>query len=254
MNKSSSKNTVRMVLVIILILAAALVAFFLLPRVYEKEEATTDIVMLRQNVTAGTKIDEKMLATAKIGSYGLSSSVITDSKDIIGKFATQDISTKDLLFPEKFSDTAPTGYVENETPDLELKNGEMLLTLELSSTAAGAAGKIVPGEVVNTAVYVLNDMSEYDLQEMVTYDENGNAVYPDAILFPEDLQGITVYRVRTADLAPMDENADTSGAAVNERIPVYITLVVTQAQADQLLEYSYRNVVHFIETEADPKL
>lgn len=98
LNKSSSKNFVRMIIVIFLVAVAAFVAFFVMPRMYEKEEATASIIMLRQNVAAGTRIDSTMVIATEVGAYGLNSGVIKDASQVVGKYAVQPISSKDLLF------------------------------------------------------------------------------------------------------------------------------------------------------------
>ena len=251
LNKSSSKNLVRMIIVIFLVAVAAFVAFFVMPRMYEKEEATASIIMLRQNVAAGTRIDSTMVIATEVGAYGLNSGVIKDASQVVGKYAVQPISSKDLLFAEKFSDAPPSGMEEEELPDVELNNGQMLLTLELSSIAAGAAGKIAPGDTVNTAVFTLGNSNGYIYDTNLAYDADGQPISADAVIFPPSLQNLTVYRVQTAQLTSVKQDATVSSSSNNGRIPVYITLIVTQAQADLLLEYSYSNVVHFLETSID---
>lgn len=254
MNKrGSSKGIIRMIIVILLIILGAFVAFFVLPKLYQNEEATVNIVMLKQDVSAGTRIEESMLATVPIGSYGLPGSVIKNPADIIGKYAVQNISYKDLLYAEKFSDQDPlkTGAAD---PGIELKDNEMLLTLALSSTAAGAAGNILPGDKVNAAVYQKEKTTSgtgTNFGSTVNMGENTDQQDErvDHVIFPESLQGLTVYRVLTSQLVPVDPTAQVTGSGSNDRIPVYITLICTQEQADLLLDYSYTDTLHFVEVD-----
>lgn len=248
MNKRGpdKKGIIRIIITILLIALGAFVAFFVLPRLYRNEEATMNIVMMKQNVTAGTRIEESMLASVPVGAYGLPSSVIKDPSLIVGKYAVQDISYKDLLYPEKFSDEDPLKK-GSSAADIELKEGEMLLTLALSSTAAGAAGNILPGDKVNTAVY--QKISNVASDNFGNYGSEISEQAADRVLFPESLQGITVYRVLTTQLLPVDPSAQIAGGSNNERVPLYITLICTQAQADLLLDYSYTDILHFLEVD-----
>lgn len=267
-NKATGKKVTRIISVILLIVVGAVIAFGVLPKLYKNEEATTNIIMLTQDVAAGTYIEESMLAVVSVGAYGLDSTVIKDTSLVVGKFALENISSKDLLFPEDFSETDPknTGIVN---ADIELADDQMLLTLELGSIAAGAAGNILPGDKVNVAVYRTdgksysssssssntisgsvidgNVVDQPDLEDNETEDKreaNENNVY-----FPESLQGITVYRVLTSLLTSVNPEYDVNSGGTNEKIPQYITLICTQEQADLLVEYAYGHTLHFIEVE-----
>lgn len=243
MTKGTNKNAIRIILVVLLIAVGAAVAFGVLPSLYKMEGATIQVIMLKENIKEGTKINDEMLVSTTVGAYGLSSTVITDSTTIVGKYATQDISSKDLLFPEKFQDTIPSASAGLDTSEIEVAEDEMLLTLQLSSVAAGAAGNILPGDKVNVAVYFNPNQFEDE------YDSMGQLIKPDTTVFPEDLQNMTVYRVQTAQLTGVDPNCDLSTSSTNDRIPTYITLVCTKAQADLLIDYSYTNTVHFVEVD-----
>lgn len=239
----SNKNVVRIILVCALLIVATFVSFFVLPRLYKMEGATTSVVMLRQNVVAGTQITADMLASVEVGSYGLDPSVIKNKEDVVGQYAVQPISTKDLLFPDKFSASAVSGTTVEQDPSwIEVADDQVLLTLQLSSTAAGAAGHILPGDLVNVAVY-LNDNSN----SLGTIE--GVDIQTSKAFFPSGLQGITVYRVQTAQLVSVDPTCDPATSTVNDRVPSYITLVCSQSQATALLDYSYGHIVHFVEVD-----
>lgn len=242
------KKAIRTVAVIVFILLGALIAFVLLPRLYEKENATTNIIMLKQDIKEGTKIEESMLISTPVGAYGLDGSVIKDASEIIGLYAAHDLSSKDLLFKEKFVDSPNAVGSGNVTPDIELADDQMLLTLELSSTAAGAAGNILPGDKVNVAVYRKESSSSSGGFGTVVGDDNEINEF-DTVIFPDALQEMTVYRVLTAQLTSIDPTSDVTSGSNNQRIPVYITLVCTQGQADMLVEYSYADTLHFIEVD-----
>lgn len=243
------KKVIRTIAIIVFVLLGAFIAFVLMPSLYEKEEATTNIIMLKQNVSEGTRIEENMLISTPVGAYGLDSSVIKDASEIIGLYAAQDISSKDLLFKEKFVDS-PNGVGSgNVTADIELADDQMLLTLELSSTAAGAAGNILPGDKVNVAVYRTEQSSSSGGFGTVVGSGDTEINSFDSVIFPDALQEMTVYRVLTTQLTSIDPTSEVTGGTNNQRIPVYITLVCTQGQADMLVEYSYADTLHFIEVE-----
>lgn len=242
----NNKNIIRIIAVVLMLVIAAAIAFVLMPKLYDMEGATERIVMLTQNVSAGTQITEEMVVETDVGSYGLSPTTIKDRSEVVGKYATQNIYAKDLLFPEKLT----TDYREINKeldPEIQLKDGDLLVTIELSSIAAGAAGKILPGDIVKTAVY--KDTSYGSGSYRYSYEGNtGTESTASLVTFPADLQNLTVYRVRTAALCAMDPS-DTNNGAANGRIPSYITLVVNEKQAAELLEYSYSGIVHFVEVE-----
>ena len=248
----NKKNVIRAVAVVLLIIAALCIAFLLIPKLYKMEGATTNIIMLRQDVERGDLIDVSMIATVTVGSYGLDSSVIRDATAVIGKYAVSDISSKDLLFPNKFADKDPTINDPLAEPEIELAEGEMLLTLELYSTAAGAAGNILPGDLVNVAIFIQDPEEENSLQygssDDGALDEMLDLFGSDHVIFPEELQGMTVYRVLTSALDFVAPNGTTASTEAS-REPAYITLICTQSQADMLLDYSYREVIHFVEVD-----
>ena len=225
------KNLLRIGIVVALMIVGAVIAFVLLPKIYRTEGATQTVAALNCDVTKGTQIQETMVITKAVGAYGLDSSVVTDPAQIIGLYANEDISKKELLYTDKFTDN-PSG--EALSQNIKLTADEMLVTLELSSVAAGAAGNIVPGDKVNTAVYTFDKTNYFESQNT------------DRVIFPESLQGLRVYRVLTAQLMDVDKNAEVSNSN-NGRIPAYITLICTKDQADLLLDYSYTYTVHFIE-------
>lgn len=240
---SSKKNTARMVIVIFFLLVAAAISFFLLPNIYKLEGATTEVVMLRQDVTVGQIIDENMVATVEVGAYGLDSSVVRNPEDIIGMYAAQNIKSVELLYGSKFTNINPLADEGEASTEIPVLDNQMLVSLQVPSIAAAGAGSIMPGDKVNTAVYIAEANGSVYYGEEEEDEEDGSNV-----IFPEQLQNLTVYRVKTAQLTSVNPNGDPN-SSTNTRIPAYITLLCTQEQAELLLDYSYTNSVHFIEVE-----
>lgn len=241
------KKAIRTVAIIVFVLLGAFISFVVLPGIYSKEEAVKNIIMLKENVSEGTLIEAEMLISTPVGAYGLDGSVITNAEEIIGLYAAQDISSKELLFIEKFVDSPYSVGNGNITADIELADDQMLLTLELSSTAAGAAGNIQPGDKVNVAIYQVEDSNSSGSYGSVI--DGSEPEEFDPVIFPEILQEMLVYRVLTSELTSVDPTSDVNNGGENKRVPLYITLVCTQEQADLLVEYSYAQTIHFIEVD-----
>ena len=88
------------------IVTAAVMAFILLPSVNRNKNGTVKILKLKENISAGTLIEETMLEEKEVGKLGLPESVVSDKKAVVGKFATCSISSDDLILASKLSDYA----------------------------------------------------------------------------------------------------------------------------------------------------
>lgn len=197
------------------IVTAAVMAFILLPSVNRNKNGTVKILKLKENISAGTQIEEAMLEEKEVGKLGLPESVVSEKNAVVGKFAACSISSDDLILTSKLSDYAASKKLDNV-----MNNGKMLVTVSLDSVAAAVGNHLQSGDIVSIIGYADNAVTVYD-----------------------ELKNLEVFSVENDDAqnleyAQNDENA--------EKIASNITLVVNQAQAEKLVQTEYSGKVHAV--------
>jgi len=197
---------------------AAVLSFVLLPKIYEGETATANVLVLNQTVDEGAEITEKLLTTAEVGAFGLSGAVATDKEQVIGMVATSTIYEGEYLTKNRL---VSAEEYDNSGHGTALEFGEFLLTLKLPSTSAGLAGVLRGGALVD--VYT------------TTENENG------AIETEKALSEISVKLVLNSKLESLDD-LDESLAEESDGVkddadyaPVYIVVTVDETQAKTLI-------------------
>jgi len=212
-----------------LILAAG-VSFFLLPRFYESKSATVMVLRAAQDIPAGTEIQDKHIVSAEIGSYGLPENVMNDKSLIIGKIAQTDIAKGDYFFPQKLG-----GMIATELLDRIAVNNQRLVTISVPSIAAGLSSHLRSGDIVTVAVFT--DKSP-----------DGQSASPQVIVYPE-LKGLEVYsaeNARAQDAAQVRKQQAGSQSSTGDPIVKTVTLVVTEAQAERLIQAEYTGKLHLV--------
>ena len=206
---------------------AAVLSFVLLPKIYEDETATANVLVLNQTVDEGTEITENMLSTAEVGAFGLSGAVATDKEQVIGMVATSTIYEGEYLTKNRL---VSAEEYENSGNGTSLEFGEFLLTLKLPSTSAGLAGVLRGGALVD--VYT------------TTENENG------AIETEKALSEISVKQVLNSKLESLDdldermtEEADSAKDDA-DNTPVYIVVTVDETQAKTLIALEKAENIH----------
>jgi len=212
------------------IIVAAAISFGLLPKFYANKDATIMVLRASENIPAGTKIENKQLAEVEVGKFGLPEGVINDKSLIVGKIAQTNISKGDYFFPEKLGD-----FAANEILDRIVKNNQRLVTVSVPSIAAGLSSHLQSGDMVTVAVFMEKA-------------SNGQDASPQVIIYPE-LKGLEVYSVenaRTQDTAEVRKQQSSSQSSTGDPIPKAITLIVTETQAERLIESEYTGKLHLI--------
>jgi pilus assembly protein CpaB len=103
------------------------------------------------------------------------------------------------------------------------------------SIAAGLSSHLQSGDIVTVAVF-LNKTSD------------NQSATPQVILYPE-LKGLEVYSVensRTQSTAEMRKQQKESQSSSGDPVPRAVTLIVTEAQAEKLIEAEYTGKLHLI--------
>ena len=201
------------------LLLAGILAFVFLPRLYDAQSGTTEIIKLRQTVESGTIITDDMLTVSEVGSYGLPDNVIRAKSEITGFVAGETIYAGEYLWRDCF--LTPEAFDENKKQNgYALSEGTYLLTIGLPSESSGIAGILRAGSTVDVYGYS---------------DDNGSAVVSKA------LTGISVYEVLNNKLVSLDdldaemEASPDADPSDYDFAPAYIVFVVDEQQAKVLI-------------------
>lgn len=197
------------------VVLAAVMAFILLPSVSRSRNGTVKILKLKENISAGTQIDEKMLEEKEVGKYGLPESIVNDKDKVVGKFAACSISSDDLILSSKLSD-----FAASKKLDGVMNAGKMLVTVSLDSVAAAVGNHLQSGDIVSVIGYADNTVTAY-----------------------EELKNLEVFSVENDDAQNLDDVENDENA---EKIASNITLIVNQAQAEKLVQAEYSGKVHAV--------
>lgn len=220
----------RIFLSVLCLVLAAVVSFLLLPRFYENKSATVMILRAAEDISEGTEIQDKHLAVVEVGGYGLPDDVISDKALIVGKVAQTYIAKGDYFFPQKLG-----GTIANELLDNIAANNQRLVTVTVSSIAAGLSSHLQNGDIVTVAVFM--DKAS-----------NGQNNSPKVVIYPE-LKGLEVYSVenaRTQDTAEVRRQQSDGQSSSGDPIPKAVTLIVTEAQAEKIIQAEYTSKLHLI--------
>lgn len=226
---------------VLMLIVAGVLAFGLLPQLYGSQSQTTTVVCLTEDVTSGQKITSDIVTTKSIGKYGISDGYVTDTTAIVGNYATRDISKREILYKDMFTDN----FAEVDgAMDLTLGEGQHRIAVTLPSGAASVGGEIVPGSVV--------DVLTQDLAKAGMTDEYGNPVSDKVTMQKTDLlSGLTVYKVLNANLENvtelhrqyelvLDSGTDTSdNNTTSNMVPIYVVLIVNDKQAVALANQEF---------------
>ena len=197
------------------VVLAAVMAFILLPSVNRNKNGTVKILKLKENISAGTQIDEAMLEEKEVGKYGLPESIVNDKDKVVGKFAACSISSDDLILSSKLSD-----FAASKKLDGVMNAGKMLVTISLDSVAAAVGNHLQSGDIVSVIGYADNTVIAY-----------------------EELKNLEVFSVENDDAQNLDDVENDENA---EKIASNITLIVNQTQAEKLVQAEYSGKVHAV--------
>lgn len=209
---------------------AAAITFLLLPRFYESKSKTVTVLRASEDIPAGTKLQDKQLEAVEVGGYGLPEGILNEKNQIVGKIAQTSISKGDYLFSKKLGD-----YLSDEKLDSITEKNQRLVTVSMPTLSAGLSSHLQSGDVVTVAVFI--DKAS-----------GGQDASPQVILYPE-LKGLEVYSVenaRTQDITKVREQQSDSQTPTGDPVPKAVTLIVTEVQAEKLIQAEYTGKLHLI--------
>ena len=205
----------KIVIGVICIVIAAILAFFFLPSISKSKSNTEKIYTVKNAITEGTKIEESMLTEKEVGSYGLPQSIIKDKDKIVGKYASCDISPDDLILSSKLSD-----YAANQKLDKIMSQGNMLVTVSLDSVASAVGNYLKSGDIISIVGYA-----------------------NDTVVVYEELKELEVYSIENENAEKLEDVENNEEA---EHLASTVTLIVSQIQAEKLIQAEYSGKVHAV--------
>lgn len=207
----------RTVLGLVCILIALVITFAVAPLVNRVSDKRIDIVRMKNDVSQGYKISEEDIELVSVGAYNLPSDVITQSSDVIGKYASCDLMSGDWLTPSKLSETSESAEDIFRTLD----GTKQAISITISSFAGGLSGKLENGDIISLIVY------DKSLEEA---------------LIPPELTYVRVITTTTADGFDKDELSANDDGTYD--LPTTVTLLVNSEQAKLLTMYENTAKIH----------
>ena len=196
----------RTVIGVLCILLALIICFGVTPLFSRSASEKTEIVRVTKDIKEGDEITAEMVQTVEVGAYNLPQNLMTDKKEVIGKYATADLATGDYILSSKLSavPAAENAYLYN------LDGTKQAISVTIKSFATGLSGKLESGDIVTVIV--------------ADYQGKGETA------IPPELQYVEVISVT----ASSGYDANTGEVVDEKELPSTVTLLVTTEQAKTL--------------------
>ena len=206
----------RTVIGVLCILLALIICFGITPIFSRSASEKTEIVRVTKDIKEGDEITAEMVQTVEVGAYNLPQNLMTDKKEVIGKYATADLAAGDYILSSKLSavPAAENAYLYN------LDGTKQAISVTIKSFATGLSGKLESGDIVTVIV--------------ADYQGKGETV------IPPELQYVEVISVT----ASSGYDANTGEVVDEKELPSTVTLLVTTEQAKVLAELEQDSELH----------
>ena len=206
----------RTVIGVLCILLALIICFGVTPLFSRSASEKTEIVRVTMDIKEGDEITAEMVQTVEVGAYNLPQNLMTDKKEVVGKYATADLAAGDYILSSKLSavPAAENAYLYN------LDGTKQAISVTIKSFAVGLSGKLESGDIVTVIV--------------ADYQGKGEAA------IPPELQYVEVISVT----ASSGYDANTGEVVDEKELPSTVTLLVTTEQAKVLAELEQDSELH----------
>ena len=206
----------RTVVGVLCILLALIICFGVTPLFSRSASEKTEIVRVTKDIKEGDEITAEMVQTVEVGAYNLPQNLMTDKKEIVGKYATADLAAGDYILSSKLSavPAAENAYLYN------LDGKKQAISVTIKSFATGLSGKLESGDIVTVIV--------------ADYQGKGETA------IPPELQYVEVISVT----ASSGYDANTGEVVDEKELPSTVTLLVTTEQAKVLAELEQDSELH----------
>ena len=206
----------RTVVGVLCILLALIICFGVTPLFSRSASEKTEIVRVTKDIKEGNEITAEMVQTVEVGAYNLPQNLMTDKKEVVGKYATADLAAGDYILSSKLSavPAAENAYLYN------LDGTKQAISVTIKSFAVGLSGKLESGDIVTVIV--------------ADYQGKGETA------IPPELQYVEVISVT----ASSGYDANTGEVVDEKELPSTVTLLVTTEQAKVLAELEQDSELH----------
>ena len=138
----------RTVIGVLCILLALIICFGVTPLFSRSASEKTEIVRVTMDIKEGDEITAEMVQTVEVGAYNLPQNLMTDKKEVVGKYATADLAAGDYILSSKLSavPAAENAYLYN------LDGTKQAISVTIKSFATGLSGKLESGDIVTVIV------------------------------------------------------------------------------------------------------
>ena len=206
----------RTVIGVLCILLALIICFGVTPLFSRSASEKTEIVRVTKDIKEGDEITAEMVQTVEVGAYNLPQNLMTDKKEVVGKYATADLAAGDYILSSKLSavPAAENAYLYN------LDGKKQAISVTIKSFATGLSGKLESGDIVTVIV--------------ADYQGKGETA------IPPGLQYVEVISVT----ASSGYDANTGEVVDEKELPSTVTLLVTTEQAKVLAELEQDSELH----------
>ena len=206
----------RTVIGVLCILLALIICFGVTPLFSRSASEKTEIVRVTKDIKEGDEITAEMVQTVEVGAYNLPQNLMTDKKEVVGKYATADLAAGDYILSSKLSavPAAENAYLYN------LDGTKQAISVTIKSFAVGLSGKLESGDIVTIIV--------------ADYQGKGETA------IPPELQYVEVISVT----ASSGYDANTGEVVAEKELPSTVTLLVTTEQAKVLAELEQDSELH----------
>ena len=206
----------RTVIGVLCILLALIICFGVTPLFSRSASEKTEIVRVTKDIKEGDEITAEMVQTVEVGAYNLPQNLMTDKKEVVGKYATADLAAGDYILSSKLSavPAAENAYLYN------LDGKKQAISVTIKSFATGLSGKLESGDIVTVIV--------------ADYQGKGETA------IPPELQFVEVISVT----ASSGYDANTGEVVDEKELPSTVTLLVTTEQAKVLAELEQDSELH----------
>lgn len=206
----------RTVVGVLCILLALIICFGVTPLFSRSASEKTEIVRVTKDIKEGDEITAEVVQTVEVGAYNLPQNLMTDKKEVVGKYATADLAAGDYILSSKLSavPAAENAYLYN------LDGKKQAISVTIKSFATGLSGKLESGDIVTVIV--------------ADYQGKGETA------IPPELQYVEVISVT----ASSGYDANTGEVVDEKELPSTVTLLVTTEQAKVLAELEQDSELH----------
>ena len=206
----------RTVIGVLCILLALIICFGVTPLFSRSASEKTEIVRVTMDIKEGDEITAEMVQTVEVGAYNLPQNLMTDKKEVVGKYATADLAAGDYILSSKLSavPAAENAYLYN------LDGKKQAISVTIKSFATGLSGKLESGDIVTVIV--------------ADYQGKGETA------IPPELQYVEIISVT----ASSGYDANTGEVVDEKELPSTVTLLVTTEQAKVLAELEQDSELH----------